>query len=50
VIELGVTEFARHASEARDLAAAACAAAARPFAGVRPYARGAAFLHKVVHV
>ncbi len=50
VIELGAAEFARHASAARDLAAAACAAAARSFAGVRPYARGAAFLHKVVHV
>jgi len=50
VIELGAPELARHADAARDLAAAACAAAARSFAGVRPYARGAAFLHKVVHV
>lgn len=49
VVEVAATEFARHAPVAREVAAAACARADRTFAGVRPYARGAAFLRQVSH-
>lgn len=49
-IELGADDYARHAAQAGAIAAAACERAARPFAGVRPYTRGSAFLHPVVHV
>jgi uncharacterized protein len=44
VIEIG--DAAREA-DAREIGARACSDAGRTFAGVRPYARGAAFLHKV---
>jgi pyridinium-3,5-biscarboxylic acid mononucleotide sulfurtransferase len=44
VIEIG---DASRTAEARAIALRACADAGRPFVGVRPYARGAAFLHKV---
>lgn len=46
VIELG---DAAGAPVAREIGRAACAAAGRAFAGVRPYARGAAFLRKAVN-
>ena len=48
VIELAAgTRHGGHRG-ARDIGADACAAAGRAFAGVRPYARGAAFLRKAV--
>ena len=43
VIELGDADGSE---DARAIGARACAEAGRTFAGVRPYARGAAFLHK----
>ena len=44
VIELADIDDQATERAARAIAAAACAAAGRPFAGVRPYRRGAAFL------
>jgi uncharacterized protein len=38
-----------HAAAAREIAESACRAEGRAFVSVRPYARGAAFLRKVVH-
>jgi len=46
VVELGVGEFERHAAAAAEIAATQCARAGRHLAGVRPYVRGAAFLHR----
>ncbi len=46
VIELSCAQDVRAAALARDIGAEACANAGRPFAGVRPYLRGAAFLRK----
>ena len=43
VVEVG---DASRSEDARAIALRACADAGRAFAGVRPYARGAAFLHK----
>jgi pyridinium-3,5-biscarboxylic acid mononucleotide sulfurtransferase len=48
VIELSSTRDAGATALARDIGAAACVDAGRVFAGVRPYARGAAFLRKAV--
>ncbi len=47
VVELAAGAFTRDAPAARQIAVAACARARRAFAGVRPYARGAAFLREV---
>jgi uncharacterized protein len=46
VIELALANDPVHAAIASDIGRDACAAAGRAFAGVRPYARGAAFLRK----
>ena len=46
VIEIG---DAANEATAHEIGRAACVAAGRVFAGVRPYARGAAFLRKVSH-
>ena len=46
VIELAAARDAAAGGVARDIGADACRAAGRAFAGVRPYARGAAFLRK----
>ena len=46
VIELSSAHDAAAAALARDIGAEACRAEGRAFAGVRPYARGAAFLRK----
>ena len=46
VIELGAARDAAAAAIAREIGADACRAEGRVFAGVRPYARGAAFLRK----
>jgi hypothetical protein len=43
VIEVGDES---RSDDARAIGLRACADAGRTFAGVRPYARGAAFLHK----
>jgi len=48
VIELGRDDDTA-AALARDIAERACREDGRTFAGVRPYARGAAFLHPVPH-
>lgn len=45
VVELGAAEVARDAAVATEIATARCALAGRRLAGVRPYVRGAAFLH-----
>ena len=42
------TQDANAAALARDIGTEVCANAGRVFAGVRPYLRGAAFLHKAV--
>jgi uncharacterized protein len=47
VIELGAAHDPALAASAHDIGSEACVAAGRTFAGVRPYARGAAFLRKV---
>lgn len=49
VVELAAGAFTRDAPAAREIAMAACAREQRTFAGVRPYARGAAFLREVRH-
>lgn len=46
VVELGAADFAGSASLARAIASAECARAGRRLSGVRPYVRGAAFLHE----
>ncbi|HTQ00799.1 MAG TPA: adenine nucleotide alpha hydrolase [Casimicrobiaceae bacterium] len=46
VIELAAANDPACEAAARDIAREACRAAGRAFAGVRPYARGAAFLHR----
>lgn len=46
VIEIAAANDPACEAAARDIGQAACLAAGRAFAGVRPYARGAAFLHK----
>ena len=48
MIELAAAHDAAAAAIARDIGAEACAREGRVFAGVRPYARGAAFLRKAV--
>ncbi len=48
VIELAADD-AEWAGTAREIGASACLATGRAFAGVRPYVRGAAFLHEVRH-
>jgi uncharacterized protein len=48
VIELGAGSGTEAAAIARAIAATACAAEGRAFAGVRPYLRGAAFLREAV--
>jgi uncharacterized protein len=48
VIELGAPSNTAYSAQASDIGRAACDDAGRTFAGVRPYARGSAFL-KVVH-
>ena len=48
VIELSSTRDATATALAHDIGAEACSAEGRTFAGVRPYARGAAFLRKAV--
>lgn len=45
-IVIEVADAARE-EDAREIGVRACSDGGRPFAGVRPYARGAAFLHKV---
>ncbi len=47
VVELGEAADPSRVEKARAIAAAACRQADRAFAGVRPYRRGAAFLHPV---
>lgn len=47
VVELGTAEYASRAALAGEIAAAECARAGRRLSGVRPYVRGAAFLHAV---
>ena len=49
VIEVGAAGDPGCAEQAAAIGRAACTAAGRTFAGVRPYARGAAFLHQVSH-
>ena len=49
VIEIAASNDATWASTAREIGASACIASGRTFAGVRPYARGAAFLREVTH-
>lgn len=49
VVEVAAAHYALHAPVAREIAVDACAQAQRAFAGVRPYARGAAFLHELKH-
>jgi len=49
VIELAAAGDPAFAATAREIGRAACAASGRTFAGVRPYARGAAFLRQVAH-
>ena len=44
-VEIGESEIAQE-KEIRDIAALLCAEAHRPFAGLRPYKRGSAFLGK----
>jgi uncharacterized protein len=46
VIELSSAQYATAHALARDVGTEACRAEGRTFAGVRPYARGAAFLRK----
>jgi len=46
VIELAAANDPKCEAAARDIGREACRAAGRAFAGVRPYARGAAFLHR----
>lgn len=46
VIELAAANDPACEAAARDIGQEACRAAGRAFAGVRPYARGAAFLHR----
>jgi len=46
VIELAAANDPACEAAAREIGQAACRSAGRAFAGVRPYARGAAFLHK----
>ena len=48
VIELGAADDAERVAQARDIGRVECGRAGRKFAGVRAYARGAAFL-RVVH-
>jgi uncharacterized protein len=48
VLELAAPLALESAAIARNIGAEACARAGRTFAGVRGYARGAAFLHKAV--
>jgi uncharacterized protein len=48
VIELAAAHDAVADAIARDIGAEACRRESRVFAGVRPYARGAAFLRKSV--
>jgi uncharacterized protein len=49
VIEIAAANDPECASAAIEIGRSACLAAGRTFAGVRPYARGAAFLRKVSH-
>ncbi|MEO8751564.1 MAG: adenine nucleotide alpha hydrolase [Casimicrobiaceae bacterium] len=49
VIEVGATDDAQCREHAAAIGRDACIAAGRTFAGVRAYARGAAFLHRVPH-
>jgi uncharacterized protein len=49
VIELEAANDPECASAANAIGRSACLAAGRTFAGVRPYARGAAFLRTVSH-
>jgi uncharacterized protein len=49
MIELGATNDGRHAELARAIGEAACRESGRRFAGLRPYARGAAFLRRTEH-
>jgi len=46
VIELAAANDPKCEAAARDVGREACRAAGRAFAGVRPYTRGAAFLHR----
>lgn len=46
VIELGAARDPAYAAKAYEIGNEACVAAGRMFAGVRPYARGSAFLRK----
>ena len=50
VIELGVADDPAYVDIAREIGRDACVVAGRAFAGVRPYARGAAFLRKAPDV
>jgi uncharacterized protein len=50
VVELADAVDRRRVERVRAMVSEACARAARVFAGVRPYRRGAAFLHPVVGV
>ena len=49
VIELSAADDAAAAGIARDVGAEACRREGRTFAGVRPYARGAAFLRRITN-
>ncbi len=49
VIEVGAASHADCKEQAAAIGRDACLAAGRTFMGVRPYARGAAFLHQVRH-
>lgn len=45
IVELGAVDFERDRAVATGIATMQCASAGRHFLGVRPYVRGAAFLH-----
>lgn len=49
VVELATLHDVARANAAREIGRAACLASGRTFAGIRPYARGAAFLHEASH-